>query len=431
VRGRVLLASASAGGTIAAVRHLAENGFEVRLLASERLGAAAWSRWVTRSYRAPPESDEKRFLSLLLDIGRSDPGQILLPTSDKTSWLYARHASLLEKYYLLYQPPSQIFGRILDKTSLATAAAKAGIISLPIWDPETKDELSNLAPSLPYPILIKPRTHINRSANHKGFIANSALELIDRYVNYLDQEKTQANRRRNFSASARPFLQQFVQVGGEGVHSIAGFIDPSGELFATRRSRKVFQRSRPAGVGVCFEPLPPSVSLSQAVRALCQELGYFGMFEVEFLPFNGGWAVIDFNPRLYNQISLDIARGLPLPLFACLGALDEKTELQQAVTKAVSLDETHCSVFYDRFTLRAMLIAMYLTSRISRADLDYWRLWIKQNAAQAIDVATSSKDPMPGVIHALSETFLGLKSIRRFSRTTPRVTSGLGQRPMP
>jgi D-aspartate ligase len=84
-------------------------------------------------------------------------------------------------------------------------------------------------------------------------------------------------------------------------------------------------------------------------------------------------------------------------------------------------------VFYDRFTLRAMLTAMYMTSRISHAELDYWRRWTKQNAAQAIDVVYSREDPMPGVIHALSETFLGLKAIRRFSHSTPRVGSSSGE----
>src|SRR5260221_2742653 len=54
---------------------------------------------------------------------------------------------------------------------------------------------------------------------------------------------------------------------------------------------------------------------------ISRELGYFGLFEVEFLSFDGSWPVIDFNPRLYNQIGLDIGRGMPLPLLTCLDAL--------------------------------------------------------------------------------------------------------------
>ena len=396
------------------------------MLASERLGAAAWSRWVSCSHKAPPESDNKRFLSLLLDIGRSDPGQILLPTSDETTWLYTKNSAQLAEYYFLYQPSAQVFGRILDKSLLAAAAVKAGLASPPTWDPGTIDELHALAPTLPYPILVKPRTHIHRITSHKGAVARSATELLQQYEKYLTQEKIHGDGGNLRLEPARPILQQFVEVSSEGVHSIAGFIDRSGQLFVTRRSRKIFQRSRPAGVGVCYESLPADVSLSNSVRALCDALGYFGMFEVEFLYFDGGWVVIDFNPRLYNQIGMDIARGLPLPLFACLGALGEGTELEQAVAKARYVNEAQTMVFYDQFTLRAMLAAMYITSRMSRAELDYWRLWVKRNAAQAIHVVSSKEDPMPGIIHALSETFHGLKAIRRFWRSTPRVTSAGG-----
>lgn len=377
MRGRVLLASASAGGTVAAVRHLAANGYEVRLLSSERLGAAAWSRWVSHSHRAPPESENKRFLSALVDIGRLDPGQILLPTSDETAWLYTNNSAILEEYFLLYQPPARVFRRILDKTLLAAAASKAGLASPPNWDPQSIDELHALAPILPYPILIKPRTHIHRLATNKGALAHSASELLEKYRQFLAQERVRDNEGSIRPDPVRPILQRFVDAGSEGVHSISGFIDRSGQLFVTRRSRKIFQRSRPAGVGVCYESLSADASLSNSVRALCNELGYFGVFEVEFLSFKGGWVVIDFNPRLYNQIGLDIARGLPLPMLACLGALDEKAVLRQAVAKALCTSDDQPTVFYDRFTLHAMLAAMYMTSRMSRNDLARWRLWGK------------------------------------------------------
>jgi predicted ATP-grasp superfamily ATP-dependent carboligase len=253
VRGRVLLASASAGGTVAAVRHLAAAGFEVRLLASERLGAAAWSRWVSHAHAAPPEGENKRFLSLLLNIGRSDPGQILQPTSDETAWLYSKNSAQLEEYFLLHQPSTSVLERILDKKLLATAASKAGVASLPHWDTESIDELRALAPMLPYPILVKPRTHVHCIATNKGALARSASELLQRYQQFLAQERVRDSEGGLSLDPARPLLQQFVEVGSEGVHSISGFIDRSRQLFVTRRSRKVLQRSRPVGVGVCYE----------------------------------------------------------------------------------------------------------------------------------------------------------------------------------
>ena len=146
-------------------------------------------------------------------------------------------------------------------------------------------------------------------------------ELLEQYSVFMAREQVSAGAATpRASWAVRPFLQPFVKVGSEGVQSIAGFIDRTGDLFVTRRSIKVFQRTRPLGVGVCYESLPPDPLLSNAVYALCRELGYFGIFEVEFLSFGERPTVIDFNPRLYNQVGLDIERGLPLPLLACLEA---------------------------------------------------------------------------------------------------------------
>jgi predicted ATP-grasp superfamily ATP-dependent carboligase len=416
----VLLASASAGGTIAAVRHLAANGFDVRVLSSERLGAAAWSRCVSRSHLAPAESESVAFLDRLLAIGEADPGQILLPTSDETAWLYAEHAESLNRCFRLGQPSISVIRRILDKNLLAQAAAGAGVPFLPCWDPQDIDELRTLAPSLPYPILIKPRTHVHRLKNSKGVVVRSPDELIRRYPLFVERERRRGCGGAPSSEPTRPILQLFVKVGSEGVQSVTGFIDRTGELFVTRRSTKVLQRTCPLGVGVCYESLPPAPSLSRAAYALCRELDYFGLFEIEFLSFGGRWPVIDFNPRLYNQIGLDIGRGMPLPLLACFDALGDEEALRQAV-EAAQAETGNRAVFYDRFTLRAMLFAMAMTLRISREELAYWRSWIRENSAHAIDAAAARGDPMPGVIHSLSETCLGLKSIARFLESNPIV----------
>ena len=406
----MLLASAAFGGTLAAVRNLAVNGFEVRVLSSERLGAATWSRYTSHSHRVPAESDTQQFLDRLIAIGEMDPGQILIPTSDETTWLYANYADKLATVFRLALPSVSVIRRILDKSLLAEAASKAGIGFLPNWDPVDADELNTLARTLPYPMLIKPRTHVNRLRNDKGVVVNTPAELHKQYSLFIAREEIG-------SRAVRPFLQPFVKVGNEGVQSIAGFIDRTGDLFVTRRSTKVFQRTQPLGVGVCYESRPPSPSLSRVVHALCRELGYFGMFEVEFISFAGQPTVIDFNPRLYNQVGLDIERGMPLPFFACLDAAGDETGLRDAVEKS-KVEGDNQEVLYDRFTLRAILFLMAATSRISREDHAYWRSWIKRNTSHAIDVAAKREDPMPGLIHSCSEIYLGLRSAGRFLRST-------------
>jgi predicted ATP-grasp superfamily ATP-dependent carboligase len=419
----VLLATSSASGTIAAVRNLGANGIEVGVVSSRTLSAASWSRWSSHTYRAPPESKSDKFLERLLAIGTLNPGQILLPTSDETAWLYTASADVLKRHFCVYQPSLSTILSILDKKLLAAAASKSGIAVVPSWYPRGIEDLEILTKSLTFPLLIKPRTHVHRLRNDKGVVVHSIEQLYQEYQSFVDRERARTGDSPLFPDAHLPILQKFVSVGDEGVLSVTGFIDRTGEHFVTRQATKVFQRSRPVGVGVCFESVAPVAGLADGVRSLCQHLGYFGIFEVEFLKLNGSWVMIDFNPRLYNQVGMDIYRGMPLPLLACLDAAGETAALQVAIAKALSINETTKAVFYDRFTFRAILSAQTLTARTSRKDRAYWRLWLKKNAANAVDAAADEHDRAPGIIHAMSEIYLGLKAFPRFLRSMPRRTA--------
>ena len=171
---------------------------------------------------------------------------------------------------------------------------------------------------------------------------------------------------------------------------------------------------------MCFESLPENELLSQGVIDLCRKLEFFGIFEVEFLWSDDRWNVIDFNPRMFSQIGLDIAQGSPLPLLAYLDAAGKKDALASAVRKSRESAFTK-TIFYDQFTWAALLIAQKLTFRITLGDLEYWRRW-KGQYKRTIDFAFDSTDKLPGFIHVISELFLGLRAIPRFLRSTPKVS---------
>lgn len=420
----VLLATGSSGGTISAVRELSRNGLKVALISSRLFSPASWSRHTAVSYRGPREQENRKFLDLLLRIGASSPGRVLLATSDETAWLYTRNALLLSQYFRLRQPSVETMERLLDKKLLADAAMEAGLAVLPTWEPQSFSDVVASAPTLPYPILIKPRTQVRRLRNDKGMVACSEEELTENFREYLSQEQAEDQAEENslFQPNiAIPLLQQFIDIGPEGVHSVSGYIDETGELYVTRHATKVFQRSQPAGVGVCFEARPEHPELTAAVYRLCRELRYFGIFEVEFIRCNGQWAVIDFNPRLFNQAGMDAHRGMPLALFAYLDAAGKTAELCNAIAAAKAADQDRPAVFYDRYTLKAILVAKALTRRSSPEERQYWSNWMKNHAGHSIDVAADKLDRMPGMVHAFSETILGLRALRRFFRSSSPV----------
>ena len=417
----MLLASAAMGGTIAAVRGLAREGVEVWVVSSGRFGPAAWSRYAARAYVAPSEKSTDLFLQRLVAIGSEAPGQVLLPTSDETAWLYGAHAAELGRHFRMYSVSAEVLNRALDKRLFADAAHAAGLNVPPTWYPADMNDVTRLAPALNYPVLIKPRTHVRRLRNDKGAVVRSAQELISEYKLIVAREGL-SGPEAPLPTSHWPILQKFLPVGSEGVLSISGFLDRTGEFFVARTTRKVFQRSQPVGVGVCFESLPQDRALTEAVQALCRRLGYFGIFEVEFIRSEGNWYAIDFNPRLFNQLGMDIRRGMNTPLFAYLDATDNRALLQERIARA-QVEDNEKVVFFDRFTLRAILLAQRFSGRISRDDLSKWRAWLKENEHNGVDFAEDASDPVPAVLHALDEIYLGLRALPRFLRNTPRVSS--------
>jgi hypothetical protein len=74
-------------------------------------------------------------------------------------------------------------------------------------------------------------------------------------------------------------------------------------------------------------------------------------------------------------------------------------------------------VFSDNFTLHVILLAQTLCMRARLKDLAHWRGWARQNRAHMVHFASNRSDPMPGIVHVLSEIYLGFRAAPRFVRT--------------
>src|SRR6185503_2657993 len=103
------------------------------------------------------------------------------------------------------------------------------------------------------------------------------------------------------------------------------------------------------------EEAPLRTELTQKLAALCKRLGYFGVFEVEFIQADGKALLIDFNPRFYSQMAFDIARGVPLPYFIYLAACRREEELQRAVAVANERPGSEGFVYCHRFIFEVLL----------------------------------------------------------------------------
>ena len=325
-----LLTMPDYGGTLAAVRCLGARGVPVYVAYSQLLAPAAWSRHVAERFPCPPPRPASALLEWLFDFGRRRPGQVLYATSDDLAWLLAVHEKELGRYYRLYAPPSEVMLRVLDKKAMYEAAAAAGIATPTTEFPGNDAELERAVRRLPHPVLIKPRTQAHLSSLLKGEVVADPRDTVARYRAFMSQNRYDDAIVRHLADVSRPMLQRYTPEAARSIYSLSGFCDETGDSFTVRAAVKVLQWPRRVGVGICFEDAPVDEQLAERLRQFCLQVGYFGVFEAEFVRDGSGLRLIDFNPTLLRPDGLRRCAGVAVriprlsgsagrPAWACPG----------------------------------------------------------------------------------------------------------------
>jgi D-aspartate ligase len=403
-----LLACPTTAGTLAAVRTLGGAGVDVSVFGERGLSAARLSRFAHAYWTLESTRSEADVLAGLRRWATQAAKHVLLPASDETAWLYAKHAEELGQHYTIYAPRREIVETILDKQRLWQSCNNAGVSTLPSWFPESLADVVRLAPQLDFPLLIKPRQHLFRIRREKGMVVGSARDLEGAFSAFVQRERGGAEGATG-TEQPLPMIQAFVGAAVENVVSLTGFIDRTGTRTIMSANRKVLQRSRPVGVGLAFEGIALPAGVAEDALRLCRHTGIFGIFEIEFVWHDGAWRVIDFNPRFYQEMRLDIARGIPLPLLAYLDACGNLDELDAALAAAASHGQPALG-FSDMFTTTLMMaLRMGANFAAARAAL----AWHWRYRRRLVDATFDLLDPLPFLGHALCELRLGVEQFPR------------------
>jgi predicted ATP-grasp superfamily ATP-dependent carboligase len=411
----VLLTMADYFGTLAAARSLGRAGIPVVVAESKWLAVARWSRYVSRRVPCPTIRSADAFLEWLFNLGRSSPGMVLYPTSDETAWLLACHRERLAAHYRLFQPPVETIYALLNKKRLADACRAAGLETPATAFPRSEHDVERCAAEIGYPVLLKPQTQIFFESHVKGRQVSDPRDLVDAYRTFV-RDHRYATALLAFDPGARgPMLQRFHAEASADIYSISGFVGIDGE-HALRAARKVMQRPRRLGVGICFEAAPVEPQLAERVLTLCRQVGYHGVFEVEFIRADGRHLLIDFNPRFYGQMGFETARGLPLPELVHAAALGDD-ERVRALLASSRRGDGDAAIFCHRVSFEMTLGLQRVSGRLSPVEHHKWRAWHAKNRAQASDAVLAADDPLPAVVDALEQLRAAVRHPRAFIRS--------------
>jgi predicted ATP-grasp superfamily ATP-dependent carboligase len=414
----LLLTMPTYGGTLAATRCLGERGIPITMAGQELLAPARWSRHVTRWVKCPSILDAERFFDWLVDFGRANPRHVLYPTCDDLAWLLADRAHVLSEYFDLYQPSSRTILDLLDKRSLYRLANQFGIRTLPTAFPRDTREAVEMAPEVGFPLLLKSRTQILLATRGKGVFVESADELPREFAEYVPKNPFFKPLVARVPGIDVPMLQAFRPDAAENIYSVSGFIGPEDGELCVRAAVKVLQRPRRLGVGLCFEEAPVDERVLSGLLQICRAVGYFGVFEAEFVREEDEFFLIDLNPRFYGQMGFDTARRLPLPYLVWLGALGRTKELAAELACSAKFKPGAGYVYTNRLFFNVLLSLQRVGGRMTVDEAERWRRWLRTSSERslAFDSVDAPHDRLPAVASALTELYSAVRHPRSFLR---------------
>lgn len=405
-------------GTLGAIRELGHSNIPVLAPRPPWTSPARHSRFVTEQVQALPESlSLAKQLDWLITVGRRHRGSVLMPGLDGLTWLAADQQDELKRFFQFYLPTGDCLFTLLNKERLHHAANAAGLQSPKSWFPRSMEDLPDLASEISYPVLVKPRTHVGSDDWFKGKKVHNFDELVAAYSSMLAREMDPMVSSRD-SFARFPFIQEYAEGAAAGVYNICGFIDETRRLAAFDASWKVLQYPRRLGVGVCFAAAEVDREVAERIRELARQTGFFGIFEAEFIRVDGRLLLIDFNPRLFNSISLTARRGLRLVYLWYQAAqcnwpeVERELHLFTSAGPSADAPQRWC----HRFALEVLVASRIVTLRMGLSEARHWWGWMRGGDANTVDAVGDPSDPWPGRLN-------GLQHLARFVRD-PRYFVG-------
>ncbi len=405
-------------GSLAAIRDLRRAGVDVRCVSPE------WSSPLRKTNAAScvASMGGRQPLQWLKDVAEAGGDTVLIPTPDDLTWFAAEFQRELAGYYRLYYPPGDVLYALLNKERLF-GAARAGGIGVPeSWFPVSPLEARHVAAHEGGKFVVKPKTHIGLRHWTKGAVADSVDAMPATFLRVLRQLQYTSTMLARDPALALPFLQRYYPGAKDGIYNLSGFIDHTGALTGFAASRKVLQYPRRLGVGVCFEAAPVDRELASRVTEMLRGIGFYGIFEAEFIEADGERLLIDFNPRVFQSVGLPIARGLRLPYIWYLAATGDWAEVEkQLATSRVFEDGSgRPSRWMHRFALETMVATRLATFRMRPGEARRWMGWLRDDRANTIDGAWAADDPWPGRLNGLQHLAMFARDPRFFIGTFVR-----------
>jgi predicted ATP-grasp superfamily ATP-dependent carboligase len=367
---------------LGAARSLGRHGVPVWVLAEPSEPLASVSRYARHNLRWPVASDADR-AAFLAELARSQDlsGWALIPSSDATAAMVARHHAELSEHYTVTTPPWEVVRWAYDKRLTHELADRLGVPSPFSVRPD--GDLPGATAEMPFPAVVKPaiKEEANALTTAKAWRADTPRELERRYAEacrLLPRELI--------------IVQELIPGGGAVQLSYAALCR-DGKPLASVTARRTRQYPADFGRASTFVETVDCPEVVEPSLRLLAEIGYTGLIEIEYKrdPRDGELKLLDMNPRLWGWHSLCARAGVDFPW------------LQWLMISGQPLPAAHArsGIGWRRLTTDTpTAVRQLLARRLSLRDYARSLRWPRESAIFAWD------DPLPGLLEVPVLTYV-------------------------
>jgi D-aspartate ligase len=414
MRPPIILANANYLGTLAAARSLGRAGIKVIVADPSAWSLTRYSRHTAQYVKCPKAEDTSEWVNWLIGLGQRGPRCAVYATSDAVSFALARHRNEIAKYFDLYQPDIETILNVLDKKRLLQCARDAGLGAPATWLPKSAQEAGEIAADLGGHFLIKPRSQLAHRLMTKAHVVDANPTTVrDLFTKFEEDAAWDSEFLRIVPDAKSPMIQRFYPASVGAVYSLSGFRDQSGRT-VFRAARKTLQIPLRTGTGICFEPVALERELAERTKLLCERIGYYGVFELEFIRGDQNFMLIDFNGRFYGQMAYDIGRGMDLPRLAYEAATGGTNDFARVLAESSESDEPDSVAYCYRLELKLTGGFRRILGKIGEEERRQWQQWPNGKFSAVVDAVADPTDPMPGVVDVLQYLKRAMRHPRSF-----------------
>jgi D-aspartate ligase len=414
MRAPIILANSGHLGTLAAARSLGRAGIKVIAADPSAWPLTRYSRHTAQHVKCPSFDDTSEWIDWLISLGQQGPRCAVYATSDAVSFALARHKNEIAKYFYLYQPDIETILNVLDKKRLLQCARDAGLGAPDTWLPKSAEEAGQIATELGIPLLLKPRSQLaHRQMTKPRIVSANPTMVRDLFTKFEEDAAWDSEFLRIVPDAKSPMIQRFYPASVGAVYSLSGFRDQNGRT-VFRAARKTLQIPFQTGTGICFEPVALERELAERTELLCERIGYYGVFELEFIREDQDFMLIDFNGRFYGQLAYDVGRGMDLPRLAYEAATGGTSDFARVFADSSESDESNSVAYCYRLELKLTGRLCRLFGKMGKEEWRQWQQWHNGKFRSVVDAVADPADPIPGVVDVLQYVTRAMRHPRSF-----------------